>query len=253
MAATIPVYYAVLMWMSPPEVKSIAGGTEYFSKEKQTLGPMSRGEKNVVFVLIVMLVLWFLPAFVEISALDIWYVPSVGMVLLFLLPIDTRKGEMTLNSKDFQDGVLWNVLFLVVSGTALASGLADLGVTDWIGGMITPSLSAAALPWLAGFVTPILSHLTSGTATTSMVSTILFPIAHDLGYNSAVLARIIAGTAMAVSVPWAGAASGTAFASGSIRFGDMFRIGVVVTVLTMIVITVLSIILVPALGAYTTS
>jgi di/tricarboxylate transporter len=111
MAATIPVYFAVLIWISPPEVKSIIGGTAYFRSEKQALGPMSRGEKNVVFVLIVMLVLWFLPAFVEFSALDIWYVPSVGMVLLFLLPIDTRKGEMTLNSKDFQNGVLWNVLF----------------------------------------------------------------------------------------------------------------------------------------------
>lgn len=253
MAATIPIYFGVLMWMSPPEVRSISNGAEYFSREKKALGPMSRGEKNVVFVVGVMVVLWFLPAFVTISALDIWYVPSVGMVLLFLLPIDTRKGEMTLNARDFQDGVLWNVLFLVVSGTALASGLAGLGVTDWISGMISPRVSETTLPLIAGFVTPILSHLTSGTATTSMVSTILFPIANDLGYNAAILARIIAGTALAVSVPWAGAAAGTAFASGSIKFGTMVRIGVVVSVLTMIVVTVLSVILVPALEAYTTS
>jgi hypothetical protein len=31
------------------------------------------------------------------------------MVLLFLLPVSARAGEMTLQSKDFQDGVLWNV------------------------------------------------------------------------------------------------------------------------------------------------
>ena len=253
MVATVPAYYVVLKLMLPPEVGSIPDGAAYFSNEMKKLGPMSRGEKNVLVVLIVMVVLWFLPAFVTVNALDIWYVPPVAMVLLFLLPVDARKGEMTLSSKDFQEGVSWNTLFMVVSGTALASALAGLGITDWLGAIITGGVSAAALPWLAGLVTPILSHLTSGTATTSMVSTILFPIADSLGYNSAVLARIIAGTALAVSVPWAGAAAGTAFSSGAIRFGTMFKVGVVATIVTTIVITVLSVILVPALGAFTVS
>jgi sodium-dependent dicarboxylate transporter 2/3/5 len=114
--AVIPVYCLVLMWVSAPGADSIADSTSYIESETQKLGPMGRGEKNVVFVLIVMVVLWFLPAFVTIDALDIWYVPSVAMVLLFLLPVDAGKGEMTLNAKDFQDGVLWNVLFLVVGG-----------------------------------------------------------------------------------------------------------------------------------------
>ena len=249
--ATVPAYFLVLKIMSPPEVKTISGGTAHFMKEKQMLGSLGRGEKNVLFVLVVMVVLWFLPGFVRIPVLDIWYVPPLAMVLLFLLPINARTGEMTLNAKDFQDGILWNVLFLVVSGTAIASGLVRLGITDWLGGIIAGGVSAAALPWFAGIVTPILSHLTSGTATTSMVSTILFPIANDLGYNAAILARVIAGTALAVSFPWAGAAAASAFASGAITFGNMFKIGLLVTILTAIIITGLSIILVPALGAFT--
>lgn len=250
MIATIPVFYLVLKFMSPPEVKSISDGAAYFREERKSLGPLNQGEKNVLFVLIVMIVLWFLPAVVKIKFLDIWYVPPIAMILLFLLPVDAGKGEMTLESKDFQTGVLWNVLFLVVSGTAIATGLAQLGIADWLGELIAANVTAGILPWLAGIVTPILSHLTSGTATTSMVSTILFPIAENLGYNSAILARIIAGTALAVSFPWAGAASGTAFASGEISFADMFKIGVVATFFTMIVITILSIILVPALNAF---
>jgi solute carrier family 13 (sodium-dependent dicarboxylate transporter), member 2/3/5 len=165
--------------------------------------------------------------------------------------VTTRTGEMTLVSKDFQDGVLWNVLFLVVSGTAIAAGLARLGITDWLGDIVKGSVSTALLPWFAGIVTPLMSHLTSGTATTSMVSTMLFPIAKDLGYNPAILARIIAGTALAVSFPWAGAAAGTAFSSGAISFGAMFKVGVVATIFTVIVITALSMALVPALGAFT--
>jgi sodium-dependent dicarboxylate transporter 2/3/5 len=251
MAATIPVYFVILWLMSPPEVKSIADGAAYFKEEQKGLGPMKQGERNVLFVLVLMIVLWLLPAFVTIGALDIWYVPPLAMLLLFLLPVHTRTGEMTLVSRDFQDGVLWNVLFLVVSGTAIAAGLVRLGVTDWFGGLVTRNVSAAVLPWFAGFTTPLIAHVGSGTATTSMLSTILFPVAKDLGYNPTILARIIAGTALAVSFPWAGAAVGTAFASGAMSFGTLFRVGVVATVCTALVITVLSIILVPALGAYT--
>jgi sodium-dependent dicarboxylate transporter 2/3/5 len=251
MAATIPIYYFVLTMMSPPEIRSIAGGAGHFAAERQSLGPLGPGERNVLVVLVVMIVLWFLPAVVTIRFLDIWYVPPVAMVLLFLLPVNARTGQMTLASRDFQDGVLWNVLFMVVSGTAIAAGLARLGITTWLADLIQGDISTAALPWFAGLVTPILSHLTSGTATTSTVSTILFPLAKDVGYNPAILARIVAGTALAVSFPWSGAAAGTAFASGSIGFGAMFRIGVVATVFTVIAITLLSMILVPALGAFT--
>jgi di/tricarboxylate transporter len=200
---------------------------------------------------VVMVALWFLPSLATSSVLDIWFVPPVAMVLLFLLPVNAKTGEMTLGPKDFEDGVLWNVIFLVVSGTAIASGLATLGVADWVGGMITGGTSVAVLPWLAALVTSIVSHLTSGTATTAMVSTILFPIANDLGYNAAILARIIGSTALAVSLPWAGAAAATAFASGAIHLGTMVKAGIVATVLTLIVITLLSMILVPALGAFT--
>ena len=250
--ATIPVYLLVLRVMAPLETVAIDNAAEFFRAEKKKLGPITQGEINVLVVLVVMVVLWFTPSFAASSVLDIWFVPPVAMLLLFLLPVNAKTGEMTLGPKDFEDGVLWNVIFLVVSGTAIASGLAMLGITDWMGGMITGAASVAALPWLAGVVTPILSHLTSGTATTAMVSTILFPVANDLGYNAAILARIIGGTALAVSFPWAGAAAATAFASGAIRLGTMFKVGIVATVLTVIVITVLSMILVPALGAFST-
>jgi solute carrier family 13 (sodium-dependent dicarboxylate transporter), member 2/3/5 len=161
MAATVPVYYVILRLMSPPEVKSIPDGAAYFKQEQEALGPLKQGEKNVLFVLVLMIVLWLLPAFVTIGVLDIWYVPPLAMLLLFLLPVNARTGEMTLVSKDFQDGVLWNVLFLVVSGTAIAAGLVRLGVTDWFGGLITRNVSAAVLPWFAGFVTPLIAHVGS--------------------------------------------------------------------------------------------
>lgn len=250
--AVVPVYYTVLRFMSAPEVSRVAGGAAFFAARRRGLGALAPGERNVLAVLVIMVALWLAPSVAPVTVLDLWVVPTIGMVLLFLLPIRWKTRKMTLEAGDFQDGVLWNVVFLVVGGTAMAGALTQLGVAEWLGGRIEGGVSASALPWFAGLVTPALSHLTSGTATTAMVSTVLYPVADNLGYNPAILARIIAGTALAVSLPWAGAASSTAFASGAISFGDMFRIGVVATVLTMVVITVLSMILVPALGAYST-
>jgi solute carrier family 13 (sodium-dependent dicarboxylate transporter), member 2/3/5 len=250
MAATIPIYYGVVRFMLPVEVKSISGGSARFTAERKAMGPLSQGEKNVLFVFAVMIVLWLLPSFVTVAVLDIWYVPPVAIVLLYLLPVDARMGQMTLSANDFQDGVLWNVLFMVVSGTAMASALGRLGVSEWLGRIVSGGVPSSVLPWLAGIMTPLVSHATSGTATTSIVSTMLFPIAENLNYNPAILARIIAGTALAVSFPWAGAAAGTAFAAGAIEFGTMFRVGIIATICTSIAITILSMILVPALAAF---
>ena len=249
-AAHVPICYLVLKWMLPPEVQALPDRRSHIRRQREQLGPLSRGEKNVLLALTLMLVLWMLPTFVTTEFLDIWYAPPAAMVLLFLLPVDVKRGEMTLDRKDFQEGVPWNVLFLVVGGMALVSGLTRLGVTDWIGAAFTGSFAATALPWLAGLLATLVTQLASGTATTMMVSSILFPIAEAVEYNPSVLARIIAGTAHSLVLPWSAPTAAATFAAGAVGFGTMFRVGVVATVLTSIAIVVLSTILVPAFGAY---
>lgn len=250
-AAHVPICYLILRWMLPPEVEAPPDRRFQVRRQREQLGPLSRGEKNVLSALTVMLVLWMLPTLVAVEFLDVWYAPPVAMVLLFLLPVDAQRGERTLDGKDFQEGVAWNVLFLVVGGMALAGGLARLGVTDWIGAAFTGNVAATALPWLGGLLTTVLTQLASGTATTIMVSSLLFPIAEAVEYNAAVLARIIAGTAHALMLPWSSPTAAATFAAGAVGFGTMFRTGVVATVLTSIAIVVLSTILVPAFGAFT--
>ena len=250
-AAAIPVYFTTLRFMSPTEIKSLADGASHFQGEKRALGPMNRGEKNVLFILILMVALWFSPTVVTIPGIDIWIVPTFAILLLFLIPVNAARGEMTLTTRDFQDGVLWNVLFMIVSSAAAADALEPLGITEWFGGIVKSGVSLAVLPWFTAAITPVMAHLTSGTAATTMASTILFPLAQDLGFNPAILARIISGTALGICFPFAGAAAGTAFASGVISFSGMAKAGIVATIVMAIIVTVLSMLLVPALGAYT--
>ena len=247
-AAHLPICYLVLTLMLRPEVQAIPDRAR-LRRELARLGPMSRGEKNVLFVLVVMLVLWILPTFVSIEFLDIWYAPPVAMVLLFALPVDAC-GRPTLEAGDVREGVGWNVLFLVLGGMALTDVLASVGVTDWLAALLTGNVTAGALPWVAGLATPLLTQLANGPAASVTVATTLFPIADALGYNSPILARIIAGTADAVTLPWASGVVAVTFASGAVGLGTMFRTGAVVTVLTSLVMVLLSIFLVPALQAF---
>ena len=250
-AVHVPIYYLILKLMVVPDVRNLSASRLRIRRESEQLGPLGRGEKNVLFVLTVMLALWMLPALATVEFLDIWYVPPVGMVLLFLLPVDGKRGETTLDRKDLQEGVSWNVLFLVVGGMAMVSGLTRLGVTDWVGAAFAGNVTATALPWLAGLLTTVLTQVASGISSTVMVSSMLLPIAEALEYNAAILARIIAGTAHAVALPWSSPTAATTFAAGAVHLGTMFRAGVVATVLTSIVVIVLSMILVPAFGAFT--
>lgn len=249
-AAHIPVCYLILRPTLPRESEVIPDARARILRERKQLGPMGLGERNVLFVLILMLVLWTLPTVAEIGFLDIWYVPPVAMVLLFALPAGTKRGERTLELRDFHEGVQWNVLFLVLGGMAMADILTTLGVIDWLAGMLTGNVTTAALPWVAGLTTPLLTQLGSGAATSIMVSAILFPIADALGYNPAILARIISGTAQAVAFPWSSPASATTFSFGAVGFGTMLRLGLIATVLTSIIVVVLSMVLVPALQAF---
>jgi len=255
MIVLIPLVWIILRIMSPSEIKTLGGGSiEFFQEEKKKLGKVSLAEKYVLIVFFIMIAMWFFPPFLNIAAIrfiDMWYVPAAGALLLYLLPVDIKTREMTLGQKDFQAGVNWNVLFLVIGGSATAGALVNLGVTDWLTSVIGGGMTTTALPWITGVITTLVGHNTSGTATTNILSTILFPIAEGLGYNATILARIIAAMAFGAALPWSGAGPAAAFATGEIKIADMIRIGVVVTVVTLVVVVILSMLLVPAFGAYT--
>ena len=83
------------------------------------------------------------------------------------------------------------------------------------------------------------------------MSNLLFPIAQKVGLNPATLAWILPASGMAISLPWAGAASATAFSSGQIRFMDMIKAGATATVIHVFLVVLLSLLLVPLFGAFT--
>lgn len=57
----------------------------------------------------------------------------VGALLLFFLPVNAKKGEMTLHWKDAIAGVEWGTLLLFGGGLAMGGLMYETGLSDWIG------------------------------------------------------------------------------------------------------------------------
>jgi len=87
----------------------------------------------------------------------------------------------------------------------------------------------------------------SGTAATTFFGSILIPAAQQIGWNPASMAMLIPNVALGFMLPWAGAAAGTAFATGELDMKNMIRIGAVSTVAVVVIRAGLHILLAPYL------
>ncbi|MFZ7132510.1 MAG: SLC13 family permease [Eubacteriales bacterium] len=238
-------YWGVLRFFFKPEFKNIPGAKEFFLEEKIKLGLLSKGEWNTLIVFFIMLILWITPIFLTIPFLDIWIVPIIGVVLLYLLPVNAHN-QCTLVAKDLQE-LPWNVIFLTLCGSVMATVTIDFGIIQWIQFAIPTAFNSNILLYVAGFSTAGMSNFISGVATVNIIGNILFPVASTLGIDVNILVRILPATGMAILFPWAGAATGTAFSSGKIKIIDMIKCGFVATILHVIVVVIVSSVLVKLL------
>ncbi len=239
------IYFFLLKFFFKLEFTAIEGAEKYFAQEKARLGILSRGEKNTLFVLVLMLALWIIPEFWHLPFLNMWIVPVIGVLLLFILPEKDNKG--TLDAKDLHQGVSWNILIFILSGLAMATLSVEIGVIEYFEFMIAEHLANVPLLYFSGYITAVLSNFISGLATATLLSNILFPVVAETSYHPASCALIISHVSVAIIMPWGGMGAATAFTTGHIKFLDMVKCGIVATVLQVFVIVIIASYLVPLL------
>ena len=88
---------------------------------------------------------------------------------------------------------------------------------------------ALALPFMASAIVGVATSIMSGLAATSLFCGIFIPMALDAGFNPASMAMLIPNNGLGIMFPWAGAAAGTAFATGYLNLKEMIKVGAVVT------------------------
>ncbi|MEJ2544998.1 MAG: DASS family sodium-coupled anion symporter [Calditrichaceae bacterium] len=258
MAIGLPlaVIMLILTWVYlvkialPPEIKELPGGQEVLLGELKKLGRLSKAEKLILIVFAFVAFSWIFRGFIRIEELKFIHdstIAIIGALLLFIIPVNFRKGEFLL---DWSTAVRvpWDVILLFGGGLALANGFQVSGLDQWIGDQLK-ILMGAPLLVLVGiivFVTIFLTEITSNTATSAMMIPIMGSIALAMAvhpYGPIFAAGIAASYAF--MLPVATPPNAVIFGSKYVTIPKMARVGFFLNLVGCILITLLIMYLVP--------
>ncbi|VAW02445.1 Sodium-dependent anion transporter family [hydrothermal vent metagenome] len=149
-------------------------------------GPWSIPEKRLIPVVILVVLGWlFLPqikSFLPDGALHDGSIAIIGGLLLFILPDGT--GRRLLNW-DEADRAPWGVIMMFGGGLALAAGIIESGLADWLGGALSPLKTvpviviAAALVALVILVTEFASNVATASGIMPVVASLILATGAD--------------------------------------------------------------------------
>ena len=229
--------------------------------ELKKLGPVSRGQPNVLIAFGVTIVLWITPGFLALAGMGqtpfaLAYAQAVpesvaamiGAFLLFVLPIDWRAGRFTL-TWDQALKIEWGIILLYGGGLALGqmaftTGLAEAmgkGITSWI-----PAPGTVALTVTFTGMAIVLSEATSNTAAANMIVPIAIAVALAAGVRPIEPALgATLGASMGFMLPVSTPPNAIVYSSGYVPITAMMRYGLALDVVGFVVISALVLLLGP--------
>ncbi len=234
-----PLAWLILLRIHRPEIDSIPGGKEKLLEARKELGPLTRGEKETLGVFLLAVLLWvsnpfwdkLLPTGIanQLAWIDEYTIGLVAGVLLFVVPVDLRKGIHLLTWEDAKF-VDWGTLILFGGGIALSdalfkTGLTSMIATSFVAAFGSPStlLMVFAIILLIDFLTEV----TSNTAVTTTMVPVIISIALRTGEDPTTLSVAAAVAAsMAFMLPVATPPNALVYGTGYIRMKDMIKAGV---------------------------
>ena len=232
-------WYCLTHWIYPIRQREFPGGRQLFRRQLDELGPVSRGQWSVLVVFVLTAVMWIVRKPLTDSAWLVDRVPAVanlndavialgGALLLFLIPIDFRRGVFALDWESARK-LPWGVLLLFGGGLSLAAAVGQTGLTEWFGSLVSGLAGLPHLAIVAAVVVLVilLTEVTSNTATTTALLPILFGVALGLKIDAVTLlvpATIAASCAF--MLPVATPPNAIVFGSGRVSIGQMVAAGV---------------------------
>ena len=229
--------------------------TSHVQEELRRLGPVSRGQRNVLLAFGVTVALWLLPGVLAIvgagesafargfaAAFPESVAAICGALLLFVLPIAWRSHKFTLTWEEAVR-IDWGIILLFGGGLAMgelafSTGLAEAigkGITSWL-----PSQSEFSLIVLFTGVAIVMSETASNTASANMIVPIAIAVSQAAGVDplQPALAATL-GASMGFMMPISTPPNAIVYSSGHVPITGMMRHGIVLDVAGFVVIVVL--------------
>jgi len=261
----IPIVWAYLTFVAfPMRGVALPGGREVIAQRLAALPPLRGPERRVAVVFLLTALAWIfrkpidfgfaqLPGWSTLLGVGKWTndatVAIAAAVVLFVIPAGRlREGDAPTTTGALMDWetartIPWGVLLLFGGGLALAAGVGDSGLSEWIGGAFA---GLAALPvWLMVLLLCLmisfLTEITSNTAISTLFMPVLAAVAVSTGQHPALLMFPAALSAScAFMMPVATPPNAIVFGSGYVRIPQMARVGVALNLIGAVLVTLIT-------------
>ncbi len=253
----IPVAWIYLTRVILPlKLKKIPGEKVLIEQDLKSLGKMKVGEKLTLVVFILVALAWIfrknidigifvIPGWSNLLGIDTYVhdstVAMVGALMLFLLPVNLKKGEFILNW-EWAVRIPWGIILLFGGGFAVAAGFQTSGLAQWIGERLSFLCGIPLILMILSIclLLTFLTELTSNTATTTMMMPVLGSMAVAMSIHPYLLmipATISASCAF--MLPVATPPNAIIFGSGYLRIPDMAKVGFFLNLVGAILVTLI--------------
>ena len=238
------IFYSLANITFPVRIKTLPGGKKYINSEIDRLGNMSQPEKMVGGVFILVALLWITRPLMEplIPGISDASIAIFGAILLFLIPVDLKKGRFLMRWRDAEE-LPWGVLILFGGGLSLAGAIQHTGLAEWVGGYFEilggwPVI--LVLMVIAGIII-MFTELASNSATAASFLPVIGAVAISIGQDPLLFAvPVTMAASCAFMLPVATPPNAIVYGSGVMTIPQMTRAGLVLNLFFTVLITLLT-------------
>jgi sodium-dependent dicarboxylate transporter 2/3/5 len=216
---------------------------ELLAAERGKLGRLGMGEMAVAVVFGLTALGWIFRPLLQraVPELSDTSIAIAGAVILFLIPVNARRGEFVMNWQATK-GLPWEVLLLFGGGLSLAATIQKHGLSEYMG---TWSSGLGGWPVLLSvsavcFGILLLTEMTSNTGTAATFLPIVSAVALSLGQNPLLF---LVPTALAANcsymMPVGTPPNAIVFGSGRVRLPQMAGAGMLLNLLLVPIVVLI--------------
>ena len=225
------------------------------------LGPLSVGERNVLFAFALTVLMWIIPGAIALvnganDPIFKWFNTHLpesaaalfGALLLFFLPTNLREGRFTLTWREAKN-VDWGVILLFGGGLALGELMFSTGLARWLGETLVEFFGVKTpfgLVMLFAVVGVMMSNTTSNTASAAMTVPVAIAVAESAGVPALqpALAACL-GSSLGNMLPVSTPPNAIVYGSGCVPLLSMVRFGLILDLLGIVAVVAVVLWLVP--------
>jgi sodium-dependent dicarboxylate transporter 2/3/5 len=228
----------------------------FFAASYKKLGKFSWEEKWVFAIFISCVLLWFTRAdidfgsfkikgwvniFVKPKFVDDAFVAILAAILLFLIPSKTIKGQSLLIWEDAKK-LRYDIILMFGSGFALAYGFEVSGLSNWLAKSLMVLKGVSPIFIILGIciIVTIISEFASNIASIQLAIPVMIALQKDLELPPLlIMIPATFASSLGFMLPVATAANTIVFGTKQIHIKDMFKVGIVLDAVGILLITII--------------